>query len=613
MTSVTMNHEKNGIEIRFGGKPDASILENLKSNGFRWSGKQKIWYAKQTDERIAFAGNLGDIVETSEAKTKPEIYDLWSMTRTDSIENNFEKYRLYDTKEIAARIRQHLRSRFPICKWSVTKDHNRIDVSLLVSPYQKNSEEVKAIVHYAYKFTQSYNYNDSDSMTDYFDVNFYGTSSEYSIIDYRYQQREMTEEEKAISEKFKTAKAAFDKSEEERKAKELEDALKQREIERKEAEIRAAKEKEIHGKIESSFTEKVVDYFVMQALSPVANKNCSVDEILEDDDYERANCKVSKEIYFDEETYKLFADRLLDDYSFLEGMGGTATDDLRIKSMQDYSKMSEEERKTVEWYNVNCVAVYCDDELKLVIDPQGCRYARYTYLVDDESSIAEEYRGKSGISDEEYQRNLEAAETIEDVSASVIINNNIEETWDNTDFNLYRAAVKEWIFSHTDFEFNVGVVRAITEEKLKTAMYRILTEPEEITEQFKKADLKQGQKVTVILISDWGSITSSKIAVDSVEYGKYAQYDKAVKLTFRQENKRGLYYQWFYRDIFVYDGWVDFPDSLLWEEIPSNNSNTFSMRKTRFLSCDRSQMDAIMDYFDSVGIRPLVNTYKPQF
>ena len=613
MTSVTMNHEKNGIEIRFDGKPDASILENLKSNGFRWSGKQKMWYAKQTDERMTFAGNLGDIVETSEAKTKPEIYDLWSLTRTDSIENNFEKYRIYETKEIAARIRQHLRSRFPICKWSVTKDLNRIDVSLLVSPYQKDSEEVKAIVHYAYKFTQSYNYNDSDSMTDYFDVNFYGTSSEYSILDYRYQQREMTKEEKAISENFKEAKNAFDIAEEERKAKELEYALKQREIERKEAEIRAAKEKEIHSKIESSFTEKVVNYFVMQALSPLANKNCSVDEILEDDDYERANCKVSKEIYFDEETYKLFADRLLDDYSFLEGMGGTATDDLRIKSMQDYSKMSEEERKTVEWYNVNCVAVYCDDELKLVIDPQGCSYARYTYLVDDESSIVEEYRGKSGISEEEYQYNLEAAETIEDVSASVIINNNIEKTWDNTDFNLYRAAVKEWIFSHTDFEFNVGVVRAITEEKLKTAMYRILTEPEEITEQFKKADLKQGQKVTVIMISDWGSITSSKITVDSVEYGKYAQYDKAVKLTFKQENKRGLYYQWFYRDIFIYDGWVDFPDSLLWEEIPSNNSNTFSMRKTRFLSCDRSQMDAIMDYFDSVGIRPLVNTYKPQF
>lgn len=613
MASVVLNNEKKGIEIRFDGKPDASILESLKANGFKWSVKQKMWYAKQTDERMTFAGNLGDITETAEAKTKQEIYDLWSMTRTDGIENNFAKYRIYDTKEIAARIRQHLRSRFPMCKWSVTKDHNRIDVSLLASPYKKDKEEVKAIVHYAYKFTQSYNYNDSDSMTDYFDVNFYGTSSEYSILDYRYQQREMTEEEKAISEKFKTAKAAFDKSEEERKAKELEDALKQRKIERKEAEIRAAKEKEIHSKIESSFTEKVVDYFVMQALSPVANKNCSVDEILEDDDYKRANCKVSKEIYFDEETYKLFADRLLDDYSFLEGMGGTATDDLRIKSMQDYSKMSEEERKTVEWYNVNCVAVYCDDELKLVIDPQGCSYARYTYLVDDESSIVEEYRGKFGISDEEYQRNLEAAETIEDVSASVIINNNIEETWDNTDFNLYRAAVKEWIFSHTDFEFNVGVIRAITGEKLKTAMYRILTEPEEITEQFKKAYLKQGQKVTVIMISDWGSITSSKITVDSVEYGKYAQYDKAVKLTFKQKNKRGLYYQWFYRDIFVYDGWVDFPDSLLWEEVPSNNPNTFSMRKTRFLSCDRKQMDVILEHFDSVGIRPLVNTYKPQF
>lgn len=125
MASVVLNNEKNGIEIRFDGKPDASILESLKANGFRWSVKQKMWYAKQTDERMTFAGNLGNITETAEAKTKPEIYDLWRMTRTDGIENNFAKYRIDDTKEIAARIRQHLRSRFPMCKWSVTKDHRQ--------------------------------------------------------------------------------------------------------------------------------------------------------------------------------------------------------------------------------------------------------------------------------------------------------------------------------------------------------------------------------------------------------------------------------------------------------------------------------------------------------
>lgn len=612
MLNITLNSEKNGIEIRFDSKPAAEIISDLKANGFRWSSKRKMWYAKQTAERMEFIGKLGKVSTVSE-KQKPEVYDLWAMTRTEKIESNFEKYHIYDTKEIAAIIRKHLKSRFPMCKWSVTKDGNSIYINILVSPFAIDSDELKAIVHYAYEFAQSYNYNDSDYCSDYHDVNFYGVYKKDIVRDYRYEQRESTENEKAISEKFKTAKAAFDKAEEERKAREIEESIRQAEIRQKEAEIKAAQEKVIHDKIESSFTEKAVDYFAMQVLSPTINKNCTVEEIMNCGEYTRENCKVSKEIHFDKETYNLFAERLLDDYSFLDGMGGTVTDDLRIQSMEDYSRMDETERKTVEWYNHNCVSVYCDDELKLVIDPQGYSYARYTFICDNESTIVKEYKGKSGISEEEYQHNVESAETLEDVSESVIINNELKDTWDNENFGLYRSLIKKWIFTNENYKFDVGVVRAFSNERLKSAMYRILTEPEEITEQFKKADLKQGQKVTVIMISDWGSITSSKITVDSVEYGKYAQYDKAVKLTFKQENKRGLYYQWFYRDIFVYDGWVDFPDSLLWEEVPSNNPNTFSMRKTRFLSCDRKQMDVILEYFDSVGIRPLVNTYKPQF
>ena len=149
---------------------------------------------------------------------------------------------------------------------------------------------------------------------------------------------------------------------------------------------------------------------------------------------------------------------------------------------------------------------------------------------------------------------------------------------------LYRSLIKEWIFANGKYEFNVGVVRAISNERLKAAMYRILTEPEEITEQFKQADIQQGQKVTIVMIGDFGNILTSRVTVDSVEYGKYAQYNNAVKLTFKPEKKRNLYYQWYYR-----------------------------MQMTRFLSCDRKQYDVILDYFKSQGIKPIINTYKPQF
>ena len=56
--NVILNEEKNGIELRFDDKPEAEVIEALKSNGFRWSGKQKMWFAKQTDESMAFVNEM---------------------------------------------------------------------------------------------------------------------------------------------------------------------------------------------------------------------------------------------------------------------------------------------------------------------------------------------------------------------------------------------------------------------------------------------------------------------------------------------------------------------------------------------------------------------------
>ncbi|PZT57472.1 hypothetical protein [Paenibacillus silvae] len=70
--TVTLNEEKNGIEISFDQKPDAEVIEELKSNGFRWSrfngGK---WWAKQSPETIAYAESLKiDKGETQEDKSE---------------------------------------------------------------------------------------------------------------------------------------------------------------------------------------------------------------------------------------------------------------------------------------------------------------------------------------------------------------------------------------------------------------------------------------------------------------------------------------------------------------------------------------------------------------
>lgn len=68
---ISFNEEKNGIELKFDGKPSEEIRANLKANGFRWSKYQKIWYAKDTPERREFIKAL----EGTETEKEKTIYE----------------------------------------------------------------------------------------------------------------------------------------------------------------------------------------------------------------------------------------------------------------------------------------------------------------------------------------------------------------------------------------------------------------------------------------------------------------------------------------------------------------------------------------------------------
>ncbi|MEH6575672.1 MAG: DNA methyltransferase [Amphritea sp.] len=56
--NLTYNDQYDSIDIRFPGKPSGNTLSQLKAQGFRWSTKEKIWHAKKTDQRDAFAQSL---------------------------------------------------------------------------------------------------------------------------------------------------------------------------------------------------------------------------------------------------------------------------------------------------------------------------------------------------------------------------------------------------------------------------------------------------------------------------------------------------------------------------------------------------------------------------
>ncbi len=99
-------------------------------------------------------------------------------------------------KDITAKIREYCKKQFPDCKFSVTKDGGSMTDSInivLLSAAQEVltdpncntqfghvSKDDKRLTVYGaevmtsvYEFANSFNYDDSDSMTDYFDTRFY--------------------------------------------------------------------------------------------------------------------------------------------------------------------------------------------------------------------------------------------------------------------------------------------------------------------------------------------------------------------------------------------------------------------------------------------------------
>jgi len=616
--NITMNTEKNGIEIRFDNKPEQLILDTLKANGFRWSKYQKMWYAKQTEERINLVNSLNSDNTTesdSEIKWNKVDFDLWDMTRINEIENHYANEKLHDTKEIAKRIRTHLRKRFPMCKWSVTSDYNSIDVKLKSAPWDKESDEVKAITEYAFRYTDSYNYDHSDSMTDYFDVNFYGTYSADSIIYWQFEVKEETVSEKRISETFREKKAAYEAAKKIREEEEWQKRLVEIEAEKKAYEEREKIRKANHEKVENNVVVKDVDEYFILNLKERSRKYDSVDSYMEDcgderlDKWHRCDCKVSREITMSKETYELFSNQLMDDWSFLAGMGGYDTDDNRVNDMTDYHAMTEEERKTVKWYNTKCIAVFVDNNIEMVIDPEGYNYARYCFFLDKDTEINGEMVYNQLVSSEEKAINRKSAAIIEDVSASIIESNDMIKTWIDEKSDEYQKLMMDY-FDNNNLKISKGIIREIKIPELKIQMYKLIQNYNGLQNQFRRCGLTEGDKFTLVKIDPWlGGLSVSHGTYHDYLPGNYAQYTDAVKLIFKPEKKRKLYYYWLYNDVIIYRGWLDLPENILWE-VTEDKERGWTTKKSKYLSCDHQQYDAALDYFTSIGHKPIINTYN---
>jgi hypothetical protein len=60
----------------------------------------------------------------------------------------------------------------------------------------------------------------------------------------------------------------------------------------------------------------------------------------------------------------------------------------------------------------------------------------------------------------------------------------------------------------------------------------------------------------------------------------------------------------------VYDGWLTLPEAVL---NIVEQTGTATITRSKYLSCDKQQYDDILNYFAEQNIKPIINTYKPEF
>lgn len=242
--TINMNEEKHGIELIFNEKPNTDTLAALKNNGFRWHRQKKLWYAKNTPERIELAntlssGSLSDHISghtedgymgavkwvgnnckafygsdlAKEFRKMFKIYGIKGVTvragkatytdhftftvkTTDtdyiSLDEYLKDYTVEDLINGRAWIKNTDDSdlftdefwnidgdtQHKILEYNARADYERetSDIQLNyyhIHDYKAFTKDMIEKLDLLHKIILSYNYDDSNSMVDYFDTNFY--------------------------------------------------------------------------------------------------------------------------------------------------------------------------------------------------------------------------------------------------------------------------------------------------------------------------------------------------------------------------------------------------------------------------------------------------------
>lgn len=435
--TITKNANFNSFEITFDGIPSAAVRAAIRNLRYRWNAAKKLWYGFADEETTREAIDNADKTDapakpaTDAKASKPRAASLWERTRTDKLpaygtDNEIKtaikelaraKNWGYD-RAAAAYFREHLKKQFPEVKFSITSGGagwlDKCSIRIIASPYARvlvkgnpdatswrdlcdhceNGEQLEAIYQYCEKLFNAADADDGDVYADYgaHHVLYGGVT-----VSGEYSQTKATDEQNSDAADFSRRAAEQKEKDEAARRTEWEEREKQRKIDAENAAKEAAETEKKIDAIEKhvEIVELAEDAAIMiDGLKTGIGKESNISEVRESIDERESNktesARITRKVIFtDAAIFNDFCGLFLCDFSFLAGMGGTATSDERVTN-DNFFKLNREQRESVEFYMNNCVAVYLGDVLQFVIDPEGFDYARYV-CIPSEASAAEAF------------------------------------------------------------------------------------------------------------------------------------------------------------------------------------------------------------------------------
>lgn len=354
-----------------------AIREDLKRRGVKGCTVKVFHHDSIT---VTYTATPEDFASIEEAKERFTLQDLVNIINRDRLylDNHYVSLSEYEAMTEAEQ--EALYTRYIVEQINKISEFrgrwadNRNDYFELSAA---GFEKLNAI----YKIANQWNYDNSDIMTDYFDVGY------YLNVDIKHPagfevRKSMTEEEREAY-----------TAEKEREAEERAAQLAKMEEERREAEenekkynkwVKEAEERIYNDVIVEDLDESEQLYIV--GMREGHGKEASREELEESATETERGAVVSRIVTFNNaEAWEDFNKLYLHDFIFVYGKGGTGSEDVRVdRSLYDYS---QEQRDTIIFYSCDCVAVKYQNKIQLVIDPQGYNYSRYVYIVNDDAKI----------------------------------------------------------------------------------------------------------------------------------------------------------------------------------------------------------------------------------